>query len=241
MTESVETEAGSESQRSPARLLAIAIAIVAFLVLAQFLGGYVPALAAWVESLGFWGPLAFVAIYAFATVAFVPGTVMTLAGGAIFGIGQGVLYVFMGAVLGSGGAFLLARYGARGWVKSQLTRRHPRFATIDRAIAENGLKIIFLLRLSPVFPFNFLNYALGLTQVTFRSYMVASLGMLPGTLLYVYYGRVIGDVAALAGGAAPEADAGYYTVMGLGLLATVVVTAVVTRIARTALAQAERA
>jgi uncharacterized membrane protein YdjX (TVP38/TMEM64 family) len=89
-----------------------------------------------------------------------------------------------------------------------------------------------------VFPFNLLNYALGLTRVRFVDYLVASIGMLPGTLLYVYYGKVAGDVARLAGGAAVERGAGYYGVLGLGLLATVVVTTLVTRTARRALQQA---
>lgn len=241
MTESGigEDAAGQGGGISPIRLLAIAAAVIALIALTRGAGEYLAALAAWVESLGFWGPVAFVAIYAVATVAFVPGTVLTLAGGAIFGITKGVSYVFVGAFIGSGVAFLLARHGARSWVNSQLSR-YPRFAMIDRAVAENGLKITFLLRLSPVFPFNFINYALGLTQVSFRNYMIASLGMLPGTLLYVYYGRVIGDVAALAGGATPADDAGYYTVTGLGLVATIGVTLVVTRIARKALMQAER-
>ena len=89
-----------------------------------------------------------------------------------------------------------------------------------------------------MFPFSLLNYGLGLTQVRFADYIVASIGMLPGTLLYVYYGKLAGDVAALAGGAAPEKGAGYYAVLGLGLVATVVVTTLVTRTARRALKQA---
>ncbi len=105
-------------------------------------------------------------------------------------------------------------------------------------MGDQGLKIMFLLRLSPGFPFNLLNYGLGLTQVSFRDYLVASLGMLPGTLLYVYYGKLAGDVAALAGGAAVEKDAAYYAVLVVGLVATVVVTTFVTRIARKALANA---
>lgn len=228
-----------KAERSPLRLLGIGLAIIAVIVLVREAGGYLGELASWVEGLGFWGPIAFVALYAGATVALIPGTILTLAGGAIFGIAMGVAYVFLGAILGSAVAFLLSRHGARSWIESRLSNS-PRFATIDRAVAENGLRITFLLRLSPVFPFNLLNYALGLTQVSFRNYMIASVGMLPGTLLYVYYGRVIGDVAALAGGDTPQADAGYYTVMGLGLVATIAVTAVVTRIARKALAQAER-
>ena len=97
---------------------------------------------------------------------------------------------------------------------------------------------MFLLRLSPVFPFSFMNYAIGITRISFRDYLLASVGMLPGTVLYVYYGKLVGDVAALAGGAAPERDAGYYAILAIGLAATVAVTALVTRIARRALEEA---
>src|SRR6185503_6399832 len=136
-----------------------------------------------------------------------------------------------GATLGACAAFLVARYLARGAVERRLVD-YPRFAAIDRAVAREGRKIVFLLRLSPIFPFSLLNYALGLTRVRFADYAVASLGMLPGTLLYVYYGKVLGDVAQVAAGAelgnqAPR-DAAYWTVLGLGLLATVAVTFVVT-------------
>lgn len=227
------TGASSAGSRSLKPLLVVA-GVIALVVLARQVGGYVPALATWVDGLGYWGPLAFVAAYVAATVLFVPGSVLTLAGGAIFGVLNGTLIVWIAATLGSGAAFLIARYGARSWVAAQLEQR-PKFAAVDRAVAANGLKIAFLLRLSPVFPFNFMNYALGLTRVRFRDYMLAATGMLPGTLLYVYYGRVIGDVAAVAGGQAPDRDASYYIVTGIGLVATVAVTAVVTRIARRAL------
>jgi uncharacterized membrane protein YdjX (TVP38/TMEM64 family) len=166
----------------------------------------------------------------------VPGAVLTLAGGAIFGVVEGSVYVFVAASLGASLAFLVGRYGARGWMERQLAQ-NPRFAAVDRAVAQNGLKITLLLRLSPVFPFNFLNYALGLTQVRLRDYVIACVGMLPATVLYVYYGQVIGDVAALAGGASSDKDAGYWAVTGLGLAATIAVTTVVTRTARRALAE----
>jgi uncharacterized membrane protein YdjX (TVP38/TMEM64 family) len=206
------------------------------LLLARKAGGQIPALAGWVEGLGLWGPLAFIAVYATAVVAFVPGSLLTLAGGAIFGLAKGTLYVFAAAVIGSSAAFLLARHGARSAVEGRVAS-HPKYAAIDRAVAEEGLKIVFLLRLSPAFPFNLLNYALGLTRVRFADYLIASVGMLPGTMLYVYYGKLAGDVAALAGGAGVEKGNGYYALLALGLAATIAVTTVVTRIARKALAQ----
>ena len=115
------------------------------------------------------------------------------------------------------------------------------FASIDRAVEREGFKIVLLLRLSPVFPFNLLNYALGLTKVRVRDYVAACVGMIPGTLLYVYYGRLAGDVAALAAGASADRGAEYWTVLIVGLVATLAVTTVVTRIARAALQEATAA
>ena len=233
-----ETTAAQTPRSIPwSRILIGLVALAALVVLGRQLGGYLPQFAAWVDTLGIWGPVVFIAGYAAAVVAFAPGSILTLAAGAIFGLGEGVVYVFIAAVLGSSGAFLVARYVARSAIERRLAG-NARFASIDRAIGEQGRKIVFLLRLSPVFPFNLLNYGLGLTQVRFVDYFVASIGMLPGTLLYVYYGKLAGDVATLAGGAAVERDAGYYVVLILGLAATIVVTTIVTRIARQALNQA---
>ncbi|MEZ5333009.1 MAG: TVP38/TMEM64 family protein [Thermoanaerobaculia bacterium] len=201
------------------------------------LGGYVPRFAAWVDSLGLWGPVVFVLGYALATVAFIPGSLLTLAAGAIFGLLEGTVTVFAGASLGATLAFLVSRYLARGRIEARLEGK-PRFRALDRAVEREGLKIVTLLRLAPVFPFNLLNYALGLTRVRLPHYLLACFGMLPGTFLYVYYGRALGSLAAVAGGAEPDKGAGYWTVFGLGLAATATVTLLVTRIARRALAGA---
>lgn len=215
----------------------IAVALAAILYLGRSAGAYVPRFATWVEDLGFWGPIVFILGYAGATLAFVPGSVLTLAAGAIFGLVEGTLYVFVAATLGSTLAFLVARHAARERIEKRI-EGDARFAAIDRAVGAEGRKIVFLLRLSPVFPFNLLNYALGLTRVRLVDYFVASLGMLPGTLLYVYTGKIIGDVAAVAGGAGPERGPGSWLLVGVGLVATLLVTIIVTRIARRALAEA---
>jgi uncharacterized membrane protein YdjX (TVP38/TMEM64 family) len=229
--------AAARSSTSLGRIAIIIVAIVALVVLGRLAGQYIPEFAQWVNGLGLWGPIVFILGYTAAAVAFVPGSLLTLAAGAIFGLAAGVVYVFIAAVLGSSAAFLVSRYLARRAIERRLAG-NPRFAAIDRAVGAQGRKIVFLLRLSPVFPFNLLNYGLGLTQVRFSDYVVASFGMLPGTLLYVYYGKLAGDVAALAGGAAPEKGAGYYAVLILGLVATIVVTTIVTRTARKALKEA---
>jgi uncharacterized membrane protein YdjX (TVP38/TMEM64 family) len=223
-----------QSKLPLAKIAAAIAALAVLVVLARSLGGYLPAFAQWVNSLGVWGPAVFIIGYATAAVAFVPGSILTLAAGAIFGIVRGVLYAFTAAVIGSSVAFLISRYVARSVIEKRLSG-NARFAAIDRAVGAEGRKIVFLLRLSPVFPFSLLNYGLGLTQVRLADYLIAAIGMLPGTLLYVYYGKLAGDVAALAGGAGVEKGAGYYAVLAIGLIATVLVVAVVTRTARKAL------
>ena len=227
-----------ERRRIPvARLLLALAAITALVVAGREAAGLLPRFTAWVDGLGVWGPVVFVLGYVVATVAFVPGSLLTLGAGAIFGLVQGTALVLLGATLGAAAAFLVSRYVARGAIERRLAG-NARFAAIDRAIGQQGRKIVFLLRLSPVFPFNLLNYALGLTQVRFSDFLVASAGMLPGTLLYVYSGKVAGDVARLAGGVGIEKGAGYYAVLTLGLVATILVTTVVTRAARRALEEA---
>lgn len=215
----------------------LALVVVAGLILAgKRAGAYVPQFAQWVESLGVWGPIVFILGYAAATVAFIPGSLLTLAAGAIFGLVEGTIYTLIGATLGASGAFLVARYVARRRIERKIAG-NAKFAAIDKAVGKEGFKIVALLRLSPAFPFNLLNYALGLTKVTFWQYLAASIAMLPGTLLYVYYGKAAGSLAALAGGARTGNSFGSYLVLGLGLAATLVVTAFVTRLAGKALRQ----
>ena len=213
------------------------VGLIALLFAGRTLASLIPRFAVYIESLGAWGPIMFIAGYVLATVALVPGSLLTLASGALFGLTKGTAIAFLSATLGASAAFLVSRYVARGEVERRLGT-DPRFIAIDRAISRQGRTIVLLLRLSPVFPFSLLNYALGLTQVRFLDFMIASIGMLPGTLLYVYYGRVAGDVARLAAGIPLRPGAGYYLFLGIGLLATVMVTVLVTRIARRALHEA---
>jgi uncharacterized membrane protein YdjX (TVP38/TMEM64 family) len=221
----------------PAKIALALLVLVALVLAGRSAGAHFAAFAAWVQQQGALGPAVFIAGYAAAVVAFVPGSLLTLAAGAIFGLGWGTLYVLIAATLGASLAFLVARYVARGFIEQRLAG-DPRLAAIDRAIGEEGRKIVLLLRLSPAFPFNLLNYALGLTRVRFGDYLIASVGMLPGTLLYVYSGKLAGDVATLAGGAAPARGPGYWALLAVGLVATLLVTLLVTRTARRALDQA---
>ncbi len=218
------------------KILLGAGALVALVLLGRQAGAYLPAFAAWVQGLGVWGPLVFILGYAVACVAFLPGSVLTLAAGVVFGLARGTLYAFIGASLGAALAFLVARYLARGAIEKKLEDK-PRFKAIDRAVGKDGFKLVALLRLSPVLPFNLLNYALGLTKVRFGAYVAASLAMLPGTLLYVYYGTLLGDLAKLAGGAKIERGAEQWVFLGIGLAATLAASWYIGRKAKQALAE----
>ena len=218
--------------------LGVAAGVVVLLLAAGKQGAsYLPAFAQWVQGQGIWGPLVFIAGYVLATVAFVPGSLLTLAAGALFGLVRGTLYVFIGATLGACAAFLVGRYVARGAIEQRIAA-HPQFNAIDGVVGREGRKIVFLLRLSPVFPFNLLNYALGLTRVRFLDYLVACIGMLPGTFLYVYYGHTAGSLASAISGGGVEKGPEYWLVLALGLAATVVVSVLVARRARRALKEA---
>jgi uncharacterized membrane protein YdjX (TVP38/TMEM64 family) len=220
-----------------ARALLAAVGLALLLLAARRAAALVPAFSAWVERLGTWGPIVFVVGYALGTVAFVPGSLLTLAAGAIFGLVKGTALVLVAATLGASAAFLIGRYLARGSVERRLAG-NARFAALDRAVGAQGRRIVFLLRLSPVFPFTLLNYALGLTRVRFADYLVASIGMVPGTVLYVYSGTLVGDVARLATGGPVRRGPASWVVSAIGLLATLAVTTLVARTARRALVEA---
>ena len=186
----------------------------------------------WIGKLGPWGPAIFIGLYIVATVLFVPGSVLTLGDGAVFGVALGSVCVSISATLGATAAFLVGRYLARDAIARKIQKRE-KFATIDRAVAEEGWKIVLLTRLSPVFPFTLLNYAFGLTRVKLSHYVLASwLGMIPGTVMYVYLGSLVN-----VGAGHRQRTTGEWVLYGVGLLATVTVTVFVTRLAKKALAK----
>ncbi len=216
-------------------LLLVAVAVAAFVLLP--IRALSVGFLAWVRGLGPWGPALLAVAYVPASLLFVPGSLLTLGAGFLFGVGVGTVAVSAGSVMGACAAFLAGRTLARGWVERKVAG-NPRFRALDQAVARNGFRIVLLTRLSPVFPFNLLNYAYGASPVAFRDYLLASwIGMLPATLLYVYLGSAVKSLADLAAGNV-EGGVGQKVFFGLGLAATVAVTVLVTRIARRALSQA---
>lgn len=222
------------------RPLLIVAAVVAVLVLG---GKYfnlqqrlVDALA-WIEGLGMIGLVAFGLIYVLACIFLVPGVILTLGAGAIYGVVGGSVLVSVSSTLGATAAFLVGRNLARDWVGRKIVG-NTKFSAIDSAVAREGWKIVGLTRLSPVFPFNLLNYAYGLTKVSLRDYFFASwIGMLPGTVMYVYIGSLAGDLASLGAETGDQATAAKWTLNIIGFAATVLVTVYVTKIARKALSE----
>ena len=189
----------------------------------------------WVDSLGAVGAIAFIIIYILATVAFFPGSILTLGAGVVFGLVLGSFSVFIGATIGAAAAFLMGRYLARGWVTEKI-QGNSKFQAIDEAVGKEGLKIVLLTRLSPIFPFTLLNYAYGVTGVSLKDYLLGCAGMIPGTIIYVYIGSLAGNLATIGTSAPATNPVLSWTIRLIGFIATVAVTLYVTKIARQALA-----
>ena len=230
-------KARSGQKSSLWKWVALAVVLLGLLAAARLLpvNQWLKAFNEWVSHLGPWGIVIFIGAYVLATVLLLPGSILTVGAGFVFGLGWGLFAVSIGSTFGAAFAFLISRFVAREKIEA-MAKENENFRRIDRAIGGQGAKLIFLLRLSPLIPFNLSNYFYGLTAVKFWPYVLASwIGMLPGTLLYVYLGT-----AGKAGlQAAAGADAGRspleWTFLGIGLAATVVVTIWVTKIARNAL------
>lgn len=238
MKQSPEPETQGQSTALPwGKLLAGLVVLIALVVASRLLpvNEWLQGFNAWVGGLGPWGMVIFVGAYVVAAILLLPGSILTLGAGFVFGLGWGLLAVSIGSTVGAACAFLISRFMARKKIEA-MAGQNPKFQSMDKAIGEQGARLIFLLRLSPLVPYNISNYFFGLTAVRFWPYVLASwLGMLPGTLLYVYLGT-----AGKAGlQAVSGSDAGRspleWTFLGVGLLATLAVTVWVTQIARRAL------
>lgn len=225
---------------APSTKLAIGAVVLAALFTAAFflpIGKPLLELVDYVRDAGTLGFVLYLVIYIVATVLLIPGSVLTLGAGFAYGVAGGMALVVPASVIGATIAFILGRSLARDWVAKRVAGNKT-FTAVDNVTSSDGFKIVFLLRLSPLFPFTVLNYSLGLTKVSLRNYVLASAtGMLPGTLLYVYLGSLITNAAQLTDrGTLPDAGTFGQVMFWGGLVATLIVTVVVTRLARKALA-----
>src|SRR5437868_12952800 len=217
-----------------AKWIVVILVVIALSVLSAILPvkEWIREFISWVQQLGGVGVVVFIIAYAIATVLFLPGWIFTVSAGLIYGVFGGTLIALTGAVIGASLAFLVARYLLRRSIE-ELTAKNPRFRAVDQAIGKNGWKIVGLLRLSPLIPFNLSNYFYGITAIPFWQYvLVSAVGMLPGTLLYAYLGAI--GRAGVSGSAASH-NKWQYVLLAIGLIATVAVTILVSRIAKNAL------
>jgi uncharacterized membrane protein YdjX (TVP38/TMEM64 family) len=189
-----------------------------------------------VAGLGGWGPVVFVLLYVLAAITLAPAFLLTFSAGAVFGLWRGTLLTYIGAVLGASAVYALAAPLARSRVLRWLDR-DPRVAATRRAVVKDSAWIMFLLRLSPLVPYNLLNYALSLSGVRYRDYLLASVGMIPAIIMYAYYGKVAGDVTRIAAGVAPPHGPEYYVLLIIGLFATFAATHLISRAAKKAMAE----
>lgn len=215
-----------------AAVLAVLLLAALTLPVADWLAGFF----AWIEQNPALAWAAFALFYIAAVVLMLPGSLLTLGGGYLFGLGYGFVIVSAASVVGATCAFLIGRFAARDWVADKLAAM-PRFAALDRAVGQRGALVVLLTRLSPAFPFNLLNYALGLTRVPLGTYVLVSwLGMIPGTLLYVYLGSIAQNLTTLLQGELSESPVGN-SLLYIGLIATLGLTVLITRFASKALEQ----
>ncbi len=204
---------------------AIGVAVLAALVAGWFLlpvKEWIEAFQHWIEGFGAWGYGLFAAVYIVGTVLLIPVSVLTVVAGLAFGLAIGFPLVVVSATIGATLAFLIARFLVRKRVQDAVSGR-PKFKALTAAVSEGGWKIVALLRLSPVLPFNLQNYFYGITEIALLPYMAATfVGIMPGTLLYTYLGAA-GKAASGEGGGALK-----WTFFGVGLVATIAVAVFVT-------------
>ena len=212
--------------------IAIVLLLLFLWAVRHYLEPYAEPFANWVRARGAWGPVAFIGMYIVSALLLIPGTILSLIAGALFGFVHGVIYTFVGAMLGSIASFLLARYVVRPFVERRL-RADKRFKAIDHAAKSGGVRLVALLRLSPVLPYNVLNYAMGITGVATWEYILGTTAILPGTVMYTYYGTVAGTLTGIS--TSVHHGVGYYSLMGVGVVATVVAAFLVARLARSKL------
>jgi uncharacterized membrane protein YdjX (TVP38/TMEM64 family) len=218
-----------------AGLLAGAAIVICFAAVVLPVREQIAALLAWVGRRGALSGVLLCLAWIPAAVLVIPGSVLTLGTGFLLGPGWGLLVVSIGSTLGATAAFLVGRKLGRDWVRGRIGG-HQRLSGVDGAIEREGLKVVLLLRLSPLIPYNALNYALSLTGVGLRDYVIGSwLGMLPGTVLYVALGAGARSLAAAMTGGGERTGA-WIALGAAGLVATAAAVWVVARAARRALA-----
>jgi uncharacterized membrane protein YdjX (TVP38/TMEM64 family) len=218
------------------KFIALVVLVAAVALAAYYFGiqESIRTILQWIHDLGPWAPVAYILFYGVACVFAIPGSLLTLAGGFLFGVGLGIVYVSIGATLGATLAFLAGRYLFRNWIVSKIGS-NPKFQALDEAVAREGWKMVILVRLCPIFPFPVTNYGFGITRIPVKEYVLASwIGMLPAMLVIVYIGSLASSLANLGAGSRERTPL-EWTLYAIGLVMAVIVTVYLTRVAKRAL------
>lgn len=231
MSEVIEVKKGSNLGSVIVKLVIVAV-VIALLYLGYKhlpINEWLQTVLDKVDQMGVWGPIVYILVYIVAVVFLIPASLLTLSAGTLFGPVMGTVYVSIASTLGAGAAFIVGRTIARKWVEGKV-KDNPKFEALDGAVAREGWKMVGLSRLSPVFPYTLTNYLFGLTKVKFWHYFIASwIGMLPGTALYVLVGSL---GRAGAGEGKPPLQ---WVMLGVGIVATLIVTVFTARMAKRAM------
>ena len=219
--------------RTLARTAGIALPLIFGLFAGRLLSPWLPEFSARVHALGVWAPAAFLGAYVLVVMLMLPAFLLIMVAGAVFGMVEGSILVMVGALIGGTLAFLVARYLARERVARRVAK-HPLMASIDRVIGEDGLKLVFLLRLSPAVPFVLTNYALGVTRVRLLDFVIGTFGLLPIVVILAAYGSAAGGPPH-PDGSSPVSP----VALTFGIVATVVLGVLLARIAQRAVREAE--
>jgi len=216
-----------------ARAATLALPIVGGILLGRMVSPWLPGFATWVHSLGVWGPVVFVSAYVAVVVLMLPAFLLIMAGGAVFGVTEGSLLSLVGALLGGTAAFLIGRHYARAMVE-QRVKSNRTLSALDRVIGEDGLKLVFLLRLSPAVPYVLSNYALGITRVRLRDFFIGTFGLVPIVVTYAAYGSASGTTSSVDGSAAVSP-----LMFTVGIMVTVLLGLLLASMVQKALREAE--
>jgi len=165
------------------------------------------------------GVLSFILLYAFWVIFLLPGLWLTMFAGVVYGSLYGSIIVFLGAILGADITFFLGRKFLRNWTQRRIAK-FPKFQIVEKAITQKGLRLIFLTRLSPAFPFSLLNLFYGLTEVSFGDFSIGMIAIIPGTILYCSLGNFAGDIAKFDDVLSNRSDLGSLAISCIGLIAT---------------------
>lgn len=215
------------------RAAGIAVPIILGLAAGRLISPWLPQFATWVHTMGVWAPVVYVLAYIVVVILMMPAFLLIMAGGAVFGVVKGTVLALTGAIVGGTSAFIIGRYFARDLVARRVAR-NATLSALDRVIGEDGLKLVFLLRLSPAVPFVLSNYALGVTRVRASHFVLGTFGLIPIVATYAAYGSASGAGPRVDGSAAVSP-----LMLTLGVVVTVVLGLLLARIAQKALKEAE--